>query len=104
MNHKPHTSCNIVISLNSCTLEFDPGIVDRTYMLANYAELDPDCLFTPSFENLEDVNLQNSNEDNAISDINVKVISQEVILKFCQESAWHLLAQTCKVLLYMFIK
>ena len=80
-NQQLHTSCNIDISLNPCTLEFDPGIVDRTYMLANYAELDPYCLFTPSFENLED-SLSVSAKSNAISDFNVRVTSPEVILKF----------------------
>ena len=80
-NSPLHTSCEIEISLNPCLLEFDPGLVDRTYMLANYAELDPDCLFTPSYEDLEGGNL-NISQEKTISDLSVKLISQEVIIKF----------------------
>ena len=81
-NQPMHTQGNINISLNPCIFEFDPAIVDRTYMLANYAELDPDCIFTPSYEDLEEGNLQISEEIDSITDLAVKITSQDVYLKF----------------------
>jgi hypothetical protein len=35
---------SVSLSLNPCSLELDPGLVDRTYILINYAEMDPECL------------------------------------------------------------
>ena len=51
-------------------------------MLANYAELDPDCIFTPSYEDLEEGNVQISEEIDSITDLAVKITSQDVLLKF----------------------
>ena len=36
----------INLTLNPCSLELDPGFVDRTFLLINYAEMDPDCIKT----------------------------------------------------------
>ena len=35
-----HTS-TLALTLNSCTIILDPGLIDRTYLLLNYADLDP---------------------------------------------------------------
>jgi len=35
---------SISLTLNPCRLEIDPGFVDRTFLLFNYAEMDPNCL------------------------------------------------------------
>ena len=35
---------SLALSLNSCSLDLDPGLVDRTHLLLNYADLDPDCV------------------------------------------------------------
>ena len=37
---------NIEIRINPCVIDFDPGFVDRTYVLFNFYEFDPDCLVT----------------------------------------------------------
>ena len=40
---------NLVLEIslsNPCKMDFDPGFVDRTFMLFNYADLDPDCIST----------------------------------------------------------
>jgi len=36
----------LALTINSCSIELDPGIIDRTYLLLNYADLDPDCIRT----------------------------------------------------------
>jgi hypothetical protein len=36
----------LALTLNSCTIILDPGLIDRTYLLLNYADLDPDCVRT----------------------------------------------------------
>jgi len=36
----------LTLALNSCNIDLDPGIVDRTYLLLNYADMDPDCIRT----------------------------------------------------------
>jgi len=36
----------LTLALNSCSIDLDPGIVDRTYLLLNYADMDPDCIRT----------------------------------------------------------
>ena len=77
-----HTQSNIDIKLNPCIFEFDPAIVDRTYMLSNYAELDPECIFTPSYEDLEEGNLQINDEIESIVDLSVKISSKDVLIKF----------------------
>jgi len=40
----------LALTINSCSIDLDPGIIDRTYLLLNYADLDPDCVrtLTPS--------------------------------------------------------
>jgi hypothetical protein len=38
---------SVSLSLNQCSIDLDPGLVDRTYILINYAEMDPDCLKVP---------------------------------------------------------
>jgi hypothetical protein len=35
------------LALAPCSLDFDPGLFDRTYMLFNYGELDPEAVVTP---------------------------------------------------------
>ncbi len=42
------------VKLNPCAVNFDPGFVDRIYMLMFYAELDPGCLMTPAIGLLHD--------------------------------------------------
>jgi len=37
---------NISVNLNSCTVDLDPGLVDRIYLLLNYSDMDPECLRT----------------------------------------------------------
>lgn len=40
---------SLTVSLAPCTVTLDPGLVDRTYLLLHYSELDPDCVHgTPS--------------------------------------------------------
>ena len=41
-NKSPVSS--VSLGLNPCSIDLDPGLVDRTYILLNYAEMDPDCL------------------------------------------------------------
>lgn len=41
--------------MSPCTINFDPGFVDRIYMLMFYAEMDPSCLVTPAIGLLHDV-------------------------------------------------
>eukprot|EP00092_Neocalanus_flemingeri_P029317 GFUD01031829.1.p1 GENE.GFUD01031829.1~~GFUD01031829.1.p1 ORF type:complete len:1567 (-),score=501.95 GFUD01031829.1:381-5081(-) len=36
----------LALTTNSCSIDLDPGIIDRTYLLLNYADLDPDCVRT----------------------------------------------------------
>jgi hypothetical protein len=36
--------------LNPCTIDFEPGFVDRTYVLFNFYEFDPDCLITEAID------------------------------------------------------
>jgi len=36
----------LTLTLNSCSIDLDPGFIDRTYLLLNYADLDPDCIRT----------------------------------------------------------
>ena len=36
----------LALALNSCSIDLDPGIIDRTYLLLNYADLDHDCVRT----------------------------------------------------------
>ena len=38
------TVFSINVCLNPCDIDFDPGLVDRTFMLLNYADLDPGCI------------------------------------------------------------
>ena len=37
---------SIEIRLNPCVIEFDPGFVDRTWILFNFYEFDPSCIVT----------------------------------------------------------
>ena len=71
------------VILNPCQIDFDPGIIDRTYMLANYRELDPDCLSvskTPE-EGGQPKNTQQPSSGK-VSDLKIKVRSTYVGLTF----------------------
>ena len=37
---------SIEIRLNPCVIDFDPGFVDRTWILFNFYEFDPNCIIT----------------------------------------------------------
>ena len=71
------TVSSIDINLNPCQIDFDPGLVDRTYMLFNYHELDPGCLATPP-----SCDMAQTRSKPGLSDLKVKVTSSWVGLKF----------------------
>jgi hypothetical protein len=71
---RSHTT--ITLRLNPCSINFDPGLVDRTYMLCNYAEFDPGCLTTPNDPRSD------LHKDEALSSLLVSVISPQVQLNF----------------------
>lgn len=35
---------NLTISIAPCSLNLDPGLLDRSYLLLHYSEMDPDCV------------------------------------------------------------
>lgn len=66
----------ISLNLNPCTINFDPGFVDRTFMLFNYAELDPCCLVTPDGTGSQ---LEASDPSSSLL---VNIVSPRVLLNF----------------------
>ena len=66
----------ITLRLNPCTINFDPGLVDRTYMLCNYAEFDSGCLTTPTDPR------SSLHQAEVASSLLVSVISPQVQLNF----------------------
>ena len=64
------------IQLSPCAITFDPGFVDRTYMLFFYSEMDPSCLVTPA------INLLHEAEDQIQPNLNVSITCPQLDLDF----------------------
>ena len=58
LGFKPKTKTSIKVQLSPCIFTFDPGFVDRTYMMFFYSEMDPSCLVTPAINLLHQGNLE----------------------------------------------
>ena len=70
------TKTSIKIQLSPCTFTFDPGFVDRTYMLSFYSEMDPTCLVTPA------INLLHEDEETVHPSMNLEIICPQLELNF----------------------
>ncbi len=72
----PKTKTSIKINLNPCALTFDPGFVDRTYMIFMYSEMDPSCLVTPA------INLLHEEEEQLCPSLNMAVACPQLDVNF----------------------
>lgn len=64
---------NISIALNACTVNFDPGFVDRIYTLMYYSEMDPSCLVSPANE---------TGDEAPVPKLSLNIASPHVCLNF----------------------
>ena len=76
MGFKTNTKTSIKIQLSPCIFTFDPGFVDRTYMLFFYSEMDPSCLVTPA------INLLHEDEETIHPSLGVGITCPQLELNF----------------------
>ena len=76
LGFKPKTKTSIKIQLSPCIFTFDPGFVDRTYMLFFYSEMDPSCLVTPA------INLLHEDEETVHPSLALTVTCPQLELNF----------------------